>query len=98
MANRRLRPSRATVWARAKRRQEIARRGGQCEICGTQVRLQFAHVEPTGVNGDGRGSVARIQDVLRHPQSYRLLCVDCHAVVDTRLSEGEPGGDVRVDV
>jgi hypothetical protein len=70
--------------ARAWRRAEIARRGGKCETlnCGRKHRLQFAHKEPDGVNGRGRGLIRRILAVKRAPQKYIVLCHWCHLRFD----------------
>lgn len=58
--------------------------GGRCEECGVEEGLEFAHVEPTGLNGEGRGRAKRIFDVKKNPRSYRLLCMTCHDVLDGR--------------
>jgi hypothetical protein len=55
-----------------------AERGGRCEVCGSLVRLEWAHVQPTGLAGRGRGLQRRYLDVKRHPCAYRLLCHACH--------------------
>jgi hypothetical protein len=66
--------------ARRWKREEIARRGCKCQRpgCGRKDRLQFAHKEPDGVNGRGRGMLRRICAVKRAPDKYELLCHWCH--------------------
>lgn len=50
------------------------------------ARLEFAHLpgKPTGLDGRGRGVSKRYHDIKRHPESYVLVCRDCHAVLDGR--------------
>lgn len=69
-------------WHRAKRQEEIVRRGGACEECGSTKQLEFAHTKPTGLQGMGRGFNERVLDVLRNPDAYRLLCRSCHMRLD----------------
>lgn len=53
--------------------------GGQCEECGSKENLEFAHVQPTDLSGSkGRGRKERYYDIVGNPESYRLLCHDCH--------------------
>ncbi len=81
--------SRSTEWARRKRAELKAARGDRCEhlyVNGKRCHsrgskanpLEFAHTAPTGLNGRGRGSTRRVQDVLRHPERYKLLCRTHH--------------------
>ena len=63
-----------------KRRSEklVAQLGGKCSICGTKESLEFGdkeHIEPTD---KGVRKKERIQDVIKHPSSYLLLCSKCH--------------------
>lgn len=69
--------------------------GGRCERCGANDSgvaywngprrpLEFAHVKPTGLCGQGRGLKNRFLDVLRNPDCYRLLCSRCHRLLDMR--------------
>lgn len=64
--------------------------GDRCNACGSRTLrpLHFAHVAPTGLRGAGRGMTHRYLDVLRHPEAYTLLCIDCHMKLDYG------GGDV----
>jgi len=72
--------------------------GGRCvmavECYGTreQERLEFAHLpgKPTGVEGRGRGRADRYHDVRKHPDSYVLICRDCHVVLDKRGGGARP--------
>lgn len=70
-----------------------ASRGNACEACGvTQARaelhypngLEFAHLQTTTVNGRGRGLAVRYYDIRNHPDSYALLCRDCHMQQEER--------------
>jgi len=75
-----------SAWLRYRRRLReklIAERGGACEECGDRDGpLEFAHVKPTALRGEGRGSSKRVHDVRRHPECYRLLCKSCHDELD----------------
>lgn len=53
-----------------------AGRGNQCEINGCLVRdkLQFAHIKPTGLSGEGRGRSNRYYDIKNNPECYKLMC------------------------
>lgn len=57
-----------------------------CWECGYNdllgVGLEFAHVKPTKLSGQGRGFYARYRDVLKNPDCYRLMCCDCHKRFD----------------
>jgi len=66
-------------------------RGNKCQYCGYSGYLEFAHIKKTKVhsvgNGRkrrGRGMVARYYDIKNNPESYRLLCRDCHDILDGR--------------
>lgn len=54
------------------------------EICGSTERLELAHIEPTELEGRGRGRGERIYDVIRYPWSYKLFCHDCHVDYDDK--------------
>ena len=58
--------------------------GAKCNMCEKQWDLEFAHLEPTTCHGKGRGKRKRLEDILRHPTSYRLLCETCHDLRDGR--------------
>ncbi len=45
-------------------------------------KLEFAHTKRTGLNGWGRGRKERYYDVINHPDSYILLCKECHKLFD----------------
>lgn len=81
------------AWWRRERQRLIAARGSKCEglpggdPCGDTDELEFAHVVATSVNGRGRGYIARVQDVKRHPEAYRLLCKSCHWSLDNEVSD-----------
>jgi 5-methylcytosine-specific restriction endonuclease McrA len=75
--------SRSTVWARRVKDWLIAQLGGCCAVCTATEDLEFTHVVKTKCHG-GRGSTRHIQDVLRHPNCYILVCMDCHDRLDGR--------------
>ncbi len=63
----------------------------KCGICGQKQKLQFHHIKPTSLNGDGRGSNHRYYDIVKHPEAYIPLCYFCHKKVtsgDIRIFEG----------
>ena len=72
----------ASEWVRAVRADLIASRGGGCERCESPDDLEFHHLHRNGLQGNGRGSVKRLRDVLARPDDYQLLCAPCHAAVD----------------
>jgi hypothetical protein len=59
-------------------------RGGKCETCSSAEGLDFAHVKKTKLSGagGGRGQGERYYDIKNNPESYLLLCKDCHHTVD----------------
>lgn len=46
---------------------------------------EWAHLEPTGLRGNGRGRNKRILDILKHRKSYARLCKKCHKILDGEL-------------
>lgn len=58
--------------------------GSACLHCGKSLNLEFAHTEPTGLCGRGRGKYRRLRDVRRNPDKYILLCMTCHDLFDGR--------------
>lgn len=76
--------NRQNQWIRRKTVEQKHLWGGKCQKCGSDKidKLEFAHVSPTGLNGRGRGRKERYYDVKNHPESYNLLCEDCHAEFD----------------
>jgi len=72
----------STHWTRKMRRLLIKSFGGKCFKCGKKKKLQFAHHEPTGLEGRGRGRENRIHDVMQNPHCYGLLCERCHREYD----------------
>lgn len=88
------------------------RRRNRCLVCGVRRQLQWAHRRSTGLDGPGRGSIRRLQDIRRFPRRYALLCVSCHRLYDRgflhppsqgqgwrcdRISEGEKTWAFRSD-
>lgn len=82
-------------WAKQQMPKLRSQYGNQCAICGEQLHLdekgrpnlQFAHSKSTGIRGSGRGRKERIADIRKHPQAYRLLCIDCHLETDALYRE-----------
>ena len=77
------------AWYRKKRAALVAERGGRCEHvyhngkrCRSRATLEFAHVKPTGLSGRSRGYTQRVQDAMRHPDHYKLLCFLHHRRLD----------------
>jgi hypothetical protein len=70
--------------------------GGSCQhvgskgLCGSKHKLEFAHLQPTGLQGRGRGSRARYLDIKRHPLAYALLCRQHHLLLDGPYGRSEP--------
>lgn len=52
--------------------------GNKCLLCPSEYRLEFAHIKPTELKGEGRGRKERYYDILNNPDSYILLCQLCH--------------------
>ena len=56
---------------------------GRCVNCKKKKKdLEFAHISPTNLNGQGRGSNKRRLDVLKNKDKYTLLCKSCHKKYD----------------
>jgi len=53
-----------------------------CFFCGAGGDLEFAHVKPTKLSGQGRGMDRRFRDVLSHPDCYVIACKSCHYLLD----------------
>lgn len=62
--------------------------GDRCFHCNTRGSkknaLEFAHLQPTALDGRGRGSHHRRLDLLKHLDKYTYLCHDCHKDFDGR--------------
>jgi len=56
--------------------------GGKCKNCQSTEKLQFAHLEETGLHGWGRGKKVRYYDIINHRNAYILLCELCHKKFD----------------
>lgn len=65
-----------------------AEREGKCQAASCRTEgtkenpLQWAHREPTGLKGEGRGWYRRLRDVRDYPEKYLLLCRACHLDFD----------------
>jgi len=63
--------------------------GDMCNCCGaTHCPLEFAHVNPTGLSGRGRGNTRRFKNIMQYPASYTLLCSPCHIIYDEKKRGG----------
>lgn len=69
-------------WIREARRKLKKEYGNKCKFCEATTQLEFAHKEPTQLYSIGRGRKERYYDVLYNPQSYILLCKECHKKYD----------------
>lgn len=69
-------------WVKRRWAELIEEYGGCCEDCQKTYDLEFAHTKPTGLRGKGRGKSRRLYDILRNRDCYRLLCFDCHDILD----------------
>ena len=61
--------------------------GNRCEFCGSGKDLQFAHIVPTGLMGQGRGKKKRYFNIRNHKNDYLLLCKNCHGKFDRHPEE-----------
>lgn len=68
-------------------------RRNRCLVCWFRHGLQWAHRHPTGLSGEGRGSLHRLFDVMKHPRAYALLCLDCHKLFDAGILKPPSRGD-----
>ena len=62
----------------------LEERGGKCTWtdCDATEALEFAHVKPTELKGRSRGRKERYYDIIKNPDSYRLLCHFHHKMMD----------------
>lgn len=44
--------------------------------------MEFAHIQPTGLQGWGRGRNARYYDIIQHPDCYAVLSWKTHRYLD----------------
>ena len=69
-------------WRHKKRMQLILDYGDICYMClkseGFDLKLEFHHLKPTGLNGEGRGYDNRIRDIVNNGEKYITLCRECH--------------------
>jgi hypothetical protein len=56
----------------------------RCFFCGSTINLQFAHIRPTKINGQGRGRITRYYDIKNNLLKYELLCEECHTAYDSK--------------
>lgn len=72
-------------WMRGRMEALRQMHGGQCTwpTCRARNELEFAHVQPTHLNGEGRGRAERYYDILHYPEAYRLLCRAHHTIYDS---------------
>ena len=69
-------------WIKKRRKRLLEEWGGECLFCGSTEKLEFAHLKETELNGRGRGRKERLYDVIKHPDSYVLLCNKNHREFD----------------
>lgn len=74
--------NRNNEWVKRRRNQLLEEFGAKCRDCAKTWDLEFAHLAPTGLKGEGRGKSRRLANILKHRDKYALLCVDCHDVLD----------------
>jgi len=68
--------AKSTVYYHQKRAGLLEAFGGRCQNCGSTERLEFHHLH--GYNEKHRGGMQQVYGVLRAPDSFLLLCRDCH--------------------
>ena len=56
--------------------------GAKCWFCGSSEKLEFAHIKPTALSGQGRGQPQRFYDIVKNADSYCLSCDSCHYKLD----------------
>lgn len=70
--------NRQNTWIAKKMVELRESRGNKCEVCGVTEGLEFAHVKETSLKGRGRGRKERYYDIIKNPESYKLVCSNCH--------------------
>ncbi len=93
--------NRMNEYVKRRWKQLIEDSGGKCAQCPSAEKLEFAHLEPTGLRGRGRGRKERLFDILKHPEKYVLLCGYCHDELDGlnrygRRTDDTGGEDQRI--
>jgi hypothetical protein len=63
--------------------------GDRCDLCGARDALEFAHIEPNGCVGKGRGGLVRAYSIKNNPAHYRLLCHTCHQRYDRFVARAQ---------
>lgn len=63
--------------------------GNCCQKCGIKDKLEFAHINETGLSGRGRGRKERYYNIKNNKKEYLLLCRDCHRETDRGRINGE---------
>ena len=71
-------------YLRMLRRKLIKEFGGCCNKCTSTTKLEFAHIEHTGLYGMSRGKSKRLYDVIHNKHAYVLLCHTCHEDYDNK--------------
>jgi hypothetical protein len=79
--------------------------GGACqaqklwptEECKVTEALEFAHLEPTGLWGRGRGLPQRVHDIVNNPTHYILVCRPHHVKQEKMLQNGSKPSGVSVE-
>jgi len=79
--------SSSTKFCRRHRKRMRKYYGGVCKFCGTNKKLEFAHIKENGLDGEGRGSYIRIKNIMDNPDCYGLMCHSCHIEFDRKARE-----------
>lgn len=84
---------RTYIWSITMQVEDVRERiGDRCFHCasrGTKKnQLEFAHLEPTALNGRGRGAHHRRLDLLKNLDKYTYLCQRCHKDFDGHNKQG----------
>ena len=78
------------AWFDQKWQELFDEHGGECTLCPAKTDLEFAHLEPTGLQGRGRGKMKRYYDIKKNPKKYALLCAGCHSKFDWGADDEDP--------
>jgi hypothetical protein len=75
-------PNQPNEWIKQALKKLRKRYHDQCYFCQSTKDLEFAHITETNLSGRGRGRKERYYDVIKNPNSYLLLCKECHTKMD----------------
>jgi hypothetical protein len=75
-------PNRNKAYLDRLRTRLLMERGNSCSVCKGlscgNIRLEFAHIKPTSINGSSRGLSKRLLDIQSNPECYSLMGKICH--------------------